>query len=122
MARLMATSAWTAVLALSVNGGCSGEQPQGGTGGVGGEGGSGVTGSSSSHASSSAVSSTSGVGPGTGTGGGGEGGAMPFVCDPPAEPGSIYEQSAESLNIELGSVSMCQYRGKVKLLVNTAAV
>lgn len=121
MARLMATSAWTAVLALSVNSGCSGdvEPPQGG---IGGAGGTDATGSSSSHASSSAVSSTSGVGSGTGTGGGGgEGGAMPFVCDPPADPGSIYEQSAESLNIEVGSVPMCKYRGNVMLLINSAA-
>jgi len=123
MARLMATSAWTAVLALSVNSGCSGEaeQPQGGSGGGGGGGGgSGVTSSSSSQASSTAASSTTGVGPGTGAGGGG--GAMPFVCDPPAEPGSIYEQSADSLNIEVGMVPMCKYRGNVMLLVNTAAV
>jgi len=122
MARLMATSAWTAILAFSVNSGCSGDpaQPQGGTGGGGGGGGSGTTGSSSSHAGSSVASSTAGAGPATGAGGGG--GAMPFVCDPPAEAGSIYEQSAESLNIEVGSVPMCQYRGKVMLLVNTAAV
>jgi glutathione peroxidase-family protein len=48
---------------------------------------------------------------------------MPFVCDPPAEPGSIYEHSAESLDVEqIDPVSMCKYRGDVMLIVNTAAV
>jgi hypothetical protein len=55
----------------------------------------------------------------------GAGGSMvtPFVCDPPAAPGSIYEHSAESLDVELiDPVSMCKYRGDVMLIVNTAAV
>lgn len=124
MARLMATSAWTAVLALSVNSGCSGDsqQAQGGAGGGGGAGGAGQS-SSAANGSSSVASSSATTGPGSGAGGGGGEAPMPFVCDPPAEPGSIYEQSAESLNIEeVDPVSMCKYRGNVMLLINTAAV
>lgn len=44
-----------------------------------------------------------------------------FVCDPPAAPGSFYELADASLDIDiLDPVSMCQYRGDVVLVVNTA--
>lgn len=47
---------------------------------------------------------------------------MAFVCDPPAAPGSLYEHSAVSYDInDIDPVSMCKYRGKVLLIVNTAA-
>ena len=80
---------------------------------------------------STASSTTSGVATGsattaaiasvaTGTGGGG--GEAPFVCDPPAEPNHLYAFSAESLDISiLEPVSMCQYRGELLLIVNTAS-
>lgn len=56
------------------------------------------------------------------SGTGGTGGSAPFVCDPPAEAGSLYEHSAVSYDInDIDPVSMCKYRGKVLLVVNTAA-
>ncbi len=120
MARSVAT-AWTAIMALGV-GGCSsaGADDAGGGGrsaGAGGSDGSGgdpattasaaVSGSSSS---SSAIASTS-----AGAGGGA------FACDPPAEPGSLYELSAGAFGLP-DPISMCQYRGDVMLVVNTAAL
>lgn len=85
-------------------------------GGMGGKGGTGQTASSSSSQSSSSTA--------VAVGAGGFGGVpMNFVCDPPAEPGSLYENSAKSYDInDIDAVSMCQYRGKVALIVNTAAV
>lgn len=54
-------------------------------------------------------------------GDGGSGGDGPaFVCDPAAEPGSLYELYAEDL-FEVDPVSMCKFRGDVLLIVNTAA-
>ena len=44
-----------------------------------------------------------------------------FVCDPPAEPGSIWEKTAEAY-AEVDPVSMCKYRGKVLLIFNSAAL
>jgi len=44
----------------------------------------------------------------------------PFVCDPPAAPGSLYENSANEFST-LIPISMCQYRGDVLLIVDTAA-
>jgi hypothetical protein len=117
MARLVATSAWTAVLALSVSSGCSSEvSPQ--TTGAGGAG----SGASASNAGSSVASSAM-AGPTAVASSSGAGGSAAFVCDPPAEPGSIFELSAESLDVEqIDPVSMCKYRGDVMLIVNTAAV
>ena len=59
-----------------------------------------------------------------GLGGYGSGGApAPYVCDPPAEPGSLYETSAESYDItQVAPVSMCQYRDDVLLVFNSAAI
>lgn len=61
----------------------------------------------------SAVASTTGVG-----------GAPPmFVCDPPAEAGSLWEIEDVSYDLDaIDPVSMCKYRGDVLLIVNTAAV
>ena len=44
----------------------------------------------------------------------------PFVCNPPAAPGSLYENSANEFST-LIPISMCQYRGDVLLIVDTAA-
>jgi hypothetical protein len=53
-------------------------------------------------------------------GAGGTGGAAP-VCDPPAAPGTFYAQAAEQYG-SAGPTSMCDYRGDVLLVVNTADV
>ena len=60
----------------------------------------------------------------SGPGSGGFGGAPPpFVCDPPAEPSSLYENDAISYDItQPNPVSMCQYREDVLLLFNAAAI
>jgi hypothetical protein len=102
------TSAWTTLMALALGTGCTGPgeeapPPQAGAGGSGG-----------SQPTTSAASTT-----GAGAGGGG----TPYVCDPPAEPGSIWERTAESLSVdEVYPVPMCKYRGDVLFIVNTAAV
>lgn len=91
----------------------------GATGGNGGSGGTEQSSSSSSSGPSSNSSSSSSVAVGAGGFGGSP---MAFVCDPPAEPGSFYENAAISYNInDVDPVSMCKYRGKVLLVVNTAA-
>ena len=118
MARATSASAWTALLALTV--GCSSSSTDSaaasgdsGNGGAG-TGGAGSTGkgSGTAVASSSVVVSSAAAG---GAGG------RPFVCDPPAEPGSIFEATAESFAY-VEPVSMCKYRGDVMLVVNTAAL
>lgn len=99
---------------------CSGgNTPQTTTGGNAGAGGTNQASSSSSSEASSSVASSSSVAVGAGGFGGG---SMSFVCDPPAEAGSLYENSAVSYDInDIDPVSMCKYRGKVLLVVNTAA-
>jgi glutathione peroxidase len=78
--------------------------------------GSGAGGSTSASSANSSSSQTA-VAASSGAGGGSS-----FVCDPPADPGSIYEFSAESFDInQIEPVSMCKYRGDVMLIVNTAA-
>lgn len=122
MARSVAT-AWTAILALGV-GGCSstgaddagGGGRSGGTGGTDGSGGDPATTASSAVSSSSSSSSSSAI---ASTSAGAGGGA--FACDPPAEPGSLYELSAGAFGLP-DPISMCQYRGDVMLVVNTAAL
>ena len=106
---------------------CSGEakttgSTSGNAGGEGGKGGasSSQSGSNSSSVTSSGIASSSSVAQGVGGFGGSP---MAFVCDPPAEPGSLYEHSAKSYDInDIDPVSMCKYRGKVLLIVNTAAI
>jgi hypothetical protein len=94
------------------------------TGAAGGNGGTGGTGSSTQASSSSSSSSNVASSSSVAVGVGGFGGApMEFKCDPPAEPGSFYETSAKSYDInDIDAVSMCKYRGKVLLVVNTAAI
>lgn len=91
-----------------------------------GEGGSSAQGSGGAgqSASSSATGpvASSAVSVGSGGFGGEGGGQSAFVCDPPAPPGSLYELSAESYDLnDLDAVPMCKYRGQVALIVNTAA-
>jgi hypothetical protein len=57
----------------------------------------------------------------TGTVGGGGGGGSPPVCDPPADAGSFWAQTAQQYGAD-GPVSMCDYRGDVLLVVNIADV
>ncbi|MEJ7729347.1 MAG: hypothetical protein WKG00_09030 [Polyangiaceae bacterium] len=63
--------------------------------------------------------SASAVGPGPGAGGSGGSGA--FVCDPPAEPGSIWEKTGDMFDA-VDPVPMCRYRGDVMLIFNGAAL
>ncbi len=44
-----------------------------------------------------------------------------FVCDPPAATGSFYAMSSPNLG-DSRTVSMCEYRGDVVLVVNTASL
>ena len=122
MARIVEATAYTAVLALSLGVGCSEEAKEAtagsGPAGAGGGGGTGVTTGSGGNTSTS-TSTGMGVVSSSGAGVGGSS----YVCDPPAEAGSIFELYAESLDIDqIEPVSMCQYRGDVMLLVNVAAV
>jgi hypothetical protein len=76
------------------------------------------TGGTTSHAASVAEAVAVGVG---GAGGvAGSGGSAP-VCDPPAAAGSFYAQSAPQYG-NPAPTSMCDYRGDVLLVVNTAAI
>lgn len=120
MARIVEATAYTAVLALSLGVGCSEEAKEtaagSGPAGAGGAGGTGVT--TGSGGASTSTSTGMSVVSSTGAGVGGSS----YVCDPPAEAGSIFELFAESLDIDqIEPVSMCQYRGDVMLLVNVAA-
>lgn len=105
---------------------CSGEANTAATSSnAGGEGGkSSSSGSQSGSTSSSVASSGMASSSSVAVGAGGFGGSpMAFVCDPPAEAGSLYENSAKSYDInDVDPVSMCKYRGKVLLIVNTAAI
>jgi hypothetical protein len=107
---------WGAALALTLAAlGCS---SSGGSASSSGGGEAGAGGNPGATSSSGVVASSSSVGAG-----GFGGGPAQFVCDPPAEPGSLYELSAKSYDInDVDPVSMCKYRGKVLLAVNTAAV
>lgn len=115
-----------AALAFSALGlGCtSAEEPAASnTSGAGGAGGTTATTSSDSTATATATgattTATSAVASTTGAGG-----APPmFVCDPPAEAGSLWEIEDISYDLDaIDPVSMCKYRGDVLLIVNTAAV
>ncbi|NUO50924.1 MAG: hypothetical protein HOV80_18885 [Polyangiaceae bacterium] len=111
-------STWAAMLALTSATAC-GESDPAGSGGTA-QGGAGPSGP---------VTSTVGNGPATTTttaqsaqSSSGVGGSS-YVCDPPAEPGSLYENFAESFDFNvLEPVSMCEFRDQVLLIVNTAAL
>jgi hypothetical protein len=70
--------------------------------------------SGTSTRATSAVVSTGALGAGGG------GGSAP-ACNPPAAVGSFWAQDAQQYGV-LGPVSMCDYRGDVLLVVNTADV
>ena len=120
MARATSASAWTALLALTVGCSSSSTDSAASSGDTGsGNGGAGTGGAGSTgKGSGTAVASSSVVGSTAAAGGAG---GRPFVCDPPAEPGSIYEATADSFAF-VEPVSMCKYRGDVMLVVNTAAL
>ena len=121
MASLTQTERWSvAAFVATCMIACS-SQP----GGADSSAGAGGTGTHAGGASASTVassSSTGGLVSAVATGTGGSGGSPAFVCDPAPAPGSLYELSAKSYDInDIDAVSMCNYRGKVTLLVNTAA-
>jgi hypothetical protein len=82
----------------------------------GGDGGNGQGGATASSSTTVAVSSSLAVTTSTGQGG------SSFDCDPPADPGSIYEHAGTPFYPPFEPISMCQYRGNVMLIVNTAAL
>jgi glutathione peroxidase len=51
---------------------------------------------------------------------GGGDAVAPFVCNPAAAPGSIYELSYQNLGATR-TVSLCEFRGQVMLIVNVAS-
>ncbi len=100
-----------ALLAMAGSAGCG--EPSAGNGGAGGASSTASLATTGSKSSTN-VASTSGSKASSSSG-------TPFVCDPPAAPGSLYEKDA-LLQFEFEPTSMCQYRGDVLLIVNTAAV
>ncbi|MFO0613857.1 MAG: hypothetical protein U0414_14795 [Polyangiaceae bacterium] len=82
---------------------------------------SGSGGSTASTGSSTVATSSSKSVTVTATSANSSSSGMAFVCDPPAEPGSLYENSATGL-FDVDPTSMCAFRGDVLLIVNTAAV
>jgi len=72
--------------------------------------------SSDTGTSSSIAASSSGI-----TAASSSSGMSTFDCDPPAEPGSLYELEDVPMFPPKDPVSMCQYRGEVLLIFNAAA-
>lgn len=106
---------WAVLLALGALTGC--ESDTLGSGGTtdGGTSASGPVTTTGSQGGSTTTATTA-QGSTSGSGGG-------FVCDPPAEPGTLYELAASSWDFTVTEpVSMCEYRDQVLLVVNTAAV
>ena len=123
MGRISRTNLGWTMLALTAAA-CGGSTPATTSGGTTA---SATTGASSSAQTTSsttagvggtggAAQSTASVAAGVGGAGGGE-----FVCNPVAEPGSIYEATVDEFG-SAGVTTMCPYRGQVMLIVNTAAV
>lgn len=83
--------------------------------GSGGSGTGGDTTSSSQMQSSSSPAVTT-------TAGSTSSGMSTFDCDPPAEPGSIYELEDVGVFPPNDPYSMCQFRGEVLLVFNAAAI
>ena len=115
--------AWPALLALHFGAGCSGSDADGAGGNAGatGAGGQGAAAGSAASVSNAVSASATVVGVGVATGAGGSGGGGPFVCDPPAAPGSIFEKTADQFDV-VDPVPMCKYRGDVMLIFNGAAL
>jgi hypothetical protein len=123
-----ALGAMSALLGVAFAGAaaCSGS-PANATGGTAGNGGAKNQGGSTSVGTTASVTSTAvatgtvGAG-GSGGGAGGSGGAGGMdACNPAAAAGSFWAQTAQAYG-DISPVSMCQYRGDVLLVVNTAAV
>lgn len=98
----------TAAAALSACSDDGGIELGSGGAGSGGDTASSATQSSSSPAVTTTASSTSS-------------GMSTFECDPPAEPGSIFELEDVGVFPPNDPYSMCQFRGEVLLLFNAAA-
>ena len=111
MARLVSTSAYTALFAATSLGACTSSNT--GAGGAGAAGGATVANTSGNAGSPSSTHATS-----ASTGAQQGAGGSTYVCSPPAAPGSLYEKTAVS--VALDTISMCQYRGDVLLIVDTA--
>jgi hypothetical protein len=84
----------------------------GGTGGTGTHAGMGGTSTTTATITSAVATGVAGVG-------GGAGGSV--ACAPPAAAGSLWALSAQQYGL-LDPTSMCDYRGDVLLIVNTADV
>lgn len=115
---LITLASAAALLSAAASCGDSGTNAQGGAGaGAPTDGGGG-----SSGALFGGGGSTANLVSGPGSGGFG-GSPPPYVCDPPAEPGSLYENEAISYDItQPDPISMCQFRGDVLLVFNAAAI
>jgi hypothetical protein len=100
--------------------GCGSEEPSAGPPSGTSQGGTSQGGSSSSATSSTAASSSSVVAVATTAAGSGGSSAKP--CDPPAGPEEFYALSDTPAFPPTNPVSMCDYRGEVVLVVNTAAL
>jgi glutathione peroxidase len=101
----------------------------GGTAGPGGAGSSaGSGGSPGSAGDAGSAGATGGMGTAGTSGEAGSAGAAgaggadtgDFVCTPGAKPGELYELSADSIE-QSDPISMCEYRGKVIIVVNVAS-
>jgi hypothetical protein len=112
--------AWPALLALQFGAGCSSSDGDG-SGGAGGNPGAGSGGDAAASSVASVGASVSASASVVGPGAGGAGGSDTFVCDPPAEPGSIWEKTADMFGA-VEPVPMCRYRGDVLLIFNGAAL
>ena len=111
--RLAQLAVASATLALA----CSVEAPPPLNDGAGGNANASSSSQSSSAMSSSAVTTvaaSSAMSSSTGM-------MMEDLCDPPAEPGSIYENVDQPLDLSRDPIPMCDFRGEVLLVVNTAA-
>ncbi len=102
---------WSAVVAIAALGIACGNQSSGAGGNAAG--GSGVTSAASGPSTSSSKAATSSSSKSTSAGTGGA-----ATCDPPAPANSLYAQTA--VTTALDTISMCQYRGEVLLIVDTA--
>jgi hypothetical protein len=101
-----------ALLALSMGATGCGAANSAGSGGTGaGTTGAGTTAQTTGATTSSTKAAATNASSSTGA---------PFVCSPPAAPGSLYENSANEFST-LVPISMCQYRGDVLLIIDTAA-
>jgi hypothetical protein len=113
MVRIVPNSCSALLAGAAIAVGCS--SPNAGSGGAGSGGATiATTGVTSGHGPSSTHAAAT-----TGSAGQQGAGGSSFVCSPPAASGSLYETTA--ISYALDNVSMCQYRGDVLLIIDTAA-